>query len=526
MPSTRVPLLLALILLATLVASCSIQNIPGPTPVTTADSSSASLPASESSQPSPTDLPIQPTQAPQPTRTAGSLTNNQGGSAASQTLSYEVPSHPIDVILGSPTNNSIIVSVLTYQDTEGYIEYGPAPDNFTNQTALTTLPANQPVELLVTGLQANTTYAYRVRYRSGSLENFTATESETFSTQRSTGSTFTFTVQADSHLDTNSSLPVYLQTLENEYADDPDFMIDLGDTFMTDKYKPYTDAQPQYLAQRYYLSLIGKSAPVFLVLGNHDGEGALKGNSGTAMFIWAAGLRTQLFPNPTPDGFYTGNATPEENVRNLENYYTWEWGDALFIVLDPYWFTPPQSGETDLWNPTLGEVQYQWLKATLEASRARWKFIFIHQLIGGADNNGRDGVEVASFYEWGGQNADGSPGFAQERQGWAMPIHQLLVANQVTAVFHGHDHFFAMQELDGIIYQAVPQPSALRSNGTNSAAEYGYLIGNILSSSGHLRITVTPEQVTVEYVRTYLPQDEKSDQQNRQVDCMYTLITK
>jgi hypothetical protein len=523
MPSSRVSLLLTLILLIPLVASCTPQNNPGLTPGITVDSSSSSLQASESPLPSVTDFPIQPTQTPKPTRATGSPTNSQGGIAASQNLSYEVTSHPIDVILGCPTNNSITVSVLTYQDSEGYIEYGPEPDHFTSQTPLAALSANQPMEILVTGLQANTTYAYRVRYRFGSMENFAATKTETFSTQRSAGSTFTFAVQADSHLDTNSSIPVYLQTLENEYADNPDFMIDLGDTFMTDKYKPYTDAQPQYLAQRYYLSLIGQTAPIFLALGNHDGEGALKGNSGNDMSIWSAGLRTQLFPNPTPDGFYAGNAPPEENVGNLENYYAWEWGDALFIVLDPYWFTPPQSGETDLWNPTLGEAQYQWLKATLEASRAQWKFIFIHQLIGGADKNGRGGVEVAGFYEWGGQNADGSSGFVQQRPGWAMPIHQLLVANHVTGVFHGHDHLFIKQELDGIIYQVVPQPSALRSNGSNSAAEYGYLSGDILGSSGHLRVTVTSETVTVEYVRAYTLQDETPAQQNGQVDASYVI---
>jgi hypothetical protein len=37
-----------------------------------------------------------------------------------------------------------------------------------------------------------------------------------------------------------------------------------------------------------------------------------------------------------------------------------------------------------------------------------------------------------------------------------MPIHQLLLENHVTTVFHGHDHLFAKQELDGIIYQEVP----------------------------------------------------------------------
>jgi hypothetical protein len=41
-----------------------------------------------------------------------------------------------------------------------------------------------------------------------------------------------------------------------------------------------------------------------------------------------------------------------------------------------------------------------------------------------------------------------------------MPIHQLLVRNKVAAVFHGHDHLFAKQDLDGIVYQEVPQPSS------------------------------------------------------------------
>ncbi len=527
MQTPRPILILTLVIFLALSVACAPEPTPTLLPtVTPSDSPSAPLPTLQQTQPPATDSPSQRTPAPKPTRDTGAPSNNQGGSDASQNLSYEVPSHPIDMILGRPTNNSITVSVLAYQEAECYLEYGPAPEIFTNQTPHTALSANRPVEIMLAGLQINTTYAYRVRYRSGSVENFAATATETFSTQRSAGSTFTFTVQSDSHLDTNSSLPVYLQTLENEYADDPDFMIDLGDTFMTDKYKPYTDAQPQYLAQRYYLSLVGKSAPLFLALGNHDGEGALKGNSGNDMSIWSARLRTQLFPNPVPDGFYIGNGTPEENVGNLENYYAWEWGDALFIVLDPYWFTPPQRSGTDLWNPTLGEAQYQWLKATLEASRAQWKFIFIHQLIGGADKNGRGGVEVAGFYEWGGQNADGSSGFAQQRPGWAMPIHQLLVANQVTAVFHGHDHLFVKQELDGIIYQEVPQPSAFRSNGTNSAAEYGYLSGDILGSSGHLRVTVTQAQVTVEYVRAYLPQDEEPNRQNRQVDYIYFLPIK
>jgi hypothetical protein len=464
-------------------------------------------------------LPLAPRRTPRPTKAPA---NKPGGSVA-QNLPLDVPAHPIDVILGRPTEHSITVGILVYQDCEGFIEYGASPDDYSNQTSLQAFGAGQPEEILIDSLQADTPYAYRVRYRVDSTGEYAATPANTFHTQSAASNPFIFAIQADSHLDSNSDPQVYMQTLENEGADQPDFLIDLGDTFMTDKYQPYTNAQAQYLAQRNYLSLVGQSAPLFLVLGNHDGEGASRGGTANDMSTWSAQLRTQYFLNPMPDDFYTGNATPVKSVGLLQDYYAWKWGDALFIVLDPYWFSQPQQGAADNWNRTLGSEQYQWLKKTLEASHARWKFVFIHQLVGGLDKYGRGGIEAARYYEWGGDNADGSWGFDQQRPGWEMPIHQLLVANHVTAVFHGHDHLFVKQDLDGIVYQEVPQPSTIRSDSTNSAAEYGYINGDILGSSGYLRVKVTSELVTVEYVRTYLPQNERPGQQNGQVDYNYSI---
>jgi hypothetical protein len=55
------------------------------------------------------------------------------------------------------------------------------------------------------------------------------------------------------------------------------------------------------------------------------------------------------------------------------------------------------------------------------------------------------------------------------------------------------------------------------------AGEYGYLTGDVLGSSGHLLVTVEPGKVTVDYVRAYLPQDEKPGQQNGQVDFTYVI---
>jgi len=478
--------ILTFILFLAFSVSCAPQTPRSPAPVSQTYSSSVSIPTIQPTQlPTATQKPPRGTKAPK-----GGQGSNQGQSGdAAQNMNFDIPAHSLDVILGRPTDTSITLSLLSAIDQTVSVAYGP--ENATPQTITASLVANTPQEIPLTNLTPDTSYLY-------TLNNG---EQHTFHTARATGSTFTFDIQADSHLDSNTSPQVYGQTLANERADRPDFLIDLGDTFMTEKYKPYTLAQPQYLAQRYFFGQVAGSAPLFLVLGNHDGEGAPRGNAILETSEWAAGIRTKYFPNPVPDNFYSGNATPEQTVGALQDYYAWTWGDALFIVLDPYWFTPAQRGNTsDQWNPTLGEAQYRWLKSTLESSTAKWKFVFIHQVIGGADKDGRGGVEVAKLYEWGGNNSDGSYGFDTHRTGWGMPIHQLLVENHVTAVFHGHDHLFVKQELDGIIYQEVPQPGNARPANTNSAAEYGYLSGDILGGPGHIRVTVGPEKVTVDYV--------------------------
>jgi hypothetical protein len=316
----RSRLLLPFILLLALIVSCA----PGASvrlPTVSPTNSLSSLTAA-----------LEPTAAPQQTRmpqktlhAAGTPSNNQG-SNATQNLSFDVPVHPIDVILGRPTQNSVTVSILTYQDCEGYVEYSRSPDTFSSQMPLTAFHANQPSEVVVTALQANTAYTYRVRYRAEKTEDFSATDVQTFTTQRLVGSSFTFTIQADSHLDSNSNVQVYAQTLVNEVADQPDFQIDLGDTFMTNKYQTFTDAQAQYLAQRYYLGLIGQTAPLFLVLGNYDGEGASRNGAENDTSVWSAKMRALYFPNPVPDDFYTGNTMPDKTVGGLQDYYAWEYG--------------------------------------------------------------------------------------------------------------------------------------------------------------------------------------------------------
>lgn len=409
----------------------------------------------------------------------------------------DVPAHPFDLILGRPTSNSVTVSVLCYEDSQACVAYGTNQANLASRTSSRLFKHGEPAEVVLAGLQPNTRYFYQLCAAPKGSGVFS------FHTARPPGSSFTFTITADSHLDENTDPALYQRTLANALADEPDLHVDLGDTFMTEKHPTREAAARQYLAQRYYFGQLCHSAPLFLVLGNHDGETPRPRSADAgSLAVWANLMRKRYFPNPAPDGFYTGDATQYPQAGLLEDYYAWEWGDALFVVLDPFWFTQPQRGQRDNWKRTLGPEQYQWLKRTLEGSRATFKFIFIHHLVGGKDNQGRGGVEAAPFYEWGGRNADGSDGFKQNRPGWPGPIHQLLVEHRVSIVFHGHDHFYARQELDGIVYQEVPQPGCPGSGAPpQSAADYDYRSGIILGSSGHLRVSVSPGMAKVAYIR-------------------------
>jgi hypothetical protein len=429
-------------------------------------------------------------------------------------------------LLGRPTDESVNMNVVPAEDLEIYVECRDSNNTSILKTPAVTAEAGVPKNIEISGLAPDTGYFFHLCHRSPGDSAVRCSPEYSFHTQRSPGSSFVFDVQADSHLDERASGDLYRRTLTNELADNPDFLIDLGDTFMTDKL-PVRNRETflhQYREQRSYIDTVGHSVPLFLVPGNHDGEAgyALDG-TGNNIAVQSLQIRKQYFPNPEPDGFYTGNSVNDAVTGMKQDYYAWEWGDALFIVLDPYWYTTTKpGGKTDGWGWTLGETQYRWLKQTLENSPASYKFVFAHQLVGG-DSQGRGGTEFACLYEWGGKNLDGSYGFDQQRSGWGVPIHQLLVENNVTAFFHGHDHFFAKQELDGITYQEVPQPATMNSPQGSPGAEYGYTHGVMRGSPGHIRITVSPGSALVEYIGSALPADNKSGVKNGEVVYSYTL---
>ncbi|MEI6051348.1 MAG: metallophosphoesterase [Opitutaceae bacterium] len=446
-----------------------------------------------------------------------------GGRMPTLAFRTDVPAHLVDVILGRPTNDSVTASVLSYEGFEGYVTFGSNVESLTHETPHQEFLENIPAEIALTGLQANTRYVYQLHTRSKGSEKFHVSAEGAFRTARAAGSAFVFTVQADPHLDFGIDPEIYKKSLANVLKSQPDFQVDLGDTFMTDKRTDYRDALPQYIAQRYYFGLTGKSVPLFLVLGNHDGEKPEK-NGGEDMALWSNAQRKKYFPNPEPNAFYSGNVASHPRAGLLQDYYAFEWGDALFVMLDPYWFGREPGRDGDNWSRTLGREQYLWLQRTLKTSRTKFTFIFTHNLVGGETREGRGGSEAAAFFEWGGRDLDGRDSFAKNRPDWAAPIHQLLMERHGgVVVFHGHDHLYAQQEKDGVIYQLVPQPGHSRFDNIRSAEEYGYKSGVIQGASGMLRISVSPEKSLVEYVRAYPDSAEDESRHTGVVTHRYTV---
>lgn len=425
------------------------------------------------------------------------------------------------VVLGRPTDRSITLNVLSSSDVDIYAESGTTAGAYALRTATKSLSAGVPQEIVLTGLEPDRDYAYRLQYAPRGSVAFTPGNDRRFHTARGPGSTFTFAIEADPHLDNNTNLDLFARSLSNVLSFNPDFLVDLGDTFMSEKLANTRDTSlARYKLLRSYFDATCHSVPLFLVQGNHDGEaGWYLDGTPDNMAVWTTNMRKQYFSGPEPDAFYSGDKTSYPNVGLRQAVYSWEWGNALFVVLDPFWATTNKGG---YWNFTLGKTQYDWLASVLQQSHATFKFVFIHHLVGGVDSQARGGTEAVPFFEWGGKSLDKSEDFAAQRKGWAAPIHKLLVDNHVTIVFHGHDHFYGYQSIDGIVYQEVPQPG-WPGTSLPDPASYGYLSGIFMASSGDLRLTVSPDRVKVEYVRSLLPQNETATRKNGDVVHSYTI---
>jgi hypothetical protein len=424
-----------------------------------------------------------------------------------------------NILLGRPTDHSITLNVIPAQSGEISFDYGDMSGDYDTQTSTVSCTADEPVVVVISGLESNERYYYRLLYRAESGDSWTAGSEHSFHTQRSPGSTFIFTIITDSHMNGGGgNVALYEQTLDEVRLDHPDFHFDLGDTFWMDGVTSVATANQRYLNQRQWMSVVSHSAAIFLAPGNHENEEGWNFDDTNSKALLSLHARKQYYPNPVTDGFYSGNDDPLPEIYGgglREDYYAWTWGDALFVVIDPYHYTinnpyaiaggednDEGPGSGDRWDWTLGQQQFNWFKQTIQNSNAKFKFVFAHHMLGGLEDFVRGGAAAAHMFEWGGYDIDGTTwGFNRERPGWGnVPIHQLMVANGVSAFFYGHDHLYAYQKRDGVVYQEVPS-AGLTGSGLQIYYNDSYTL-NLLPSPGYLRVTISPTQAAVDYVYT------------------------
>lgn len=433
-------------------------------------------------------------------------------------------------LLCRPTDNSVTIHIVPDTDIGQLLyEYGTSSGVYSGQTSITSASAGVPHSTVISGLQPDTKYYYRMRYSTDGGTNWISRSEHSFHTQRASGSTFMFSVTSDSHVNIMlGSASTWQQTLANVANDNSDFHIDLGDTFAMDNVTTQSGADNAYLYQRSssFFGQTGHSLPVFIVIGNHEQEEGWHlddtGNPLTSPSVLGANARKKYFPNPVPDAFYSGNTDTYSSLsaddKRIEDYFAWEWGDALFIAIDPYWYTVSKpytgnmgggegtdTGTGDRWDWTLGSVQFNWLKNLIQNSTAKYKFVFAHHMVGGSDDYVRGGAVPAHLVEWGGYNEDGTTwGFTTRRpeaQWGPDPVHQLFVEYGVSAFIHGHDHQYAYEVRDGVVYLSMPA-AGFSGNGFNIYNEANEYTERVLPSPGHIRVTVAPSQSTFEYIST------------------------
>ena len=119
-------------------------------------------------------------------------------------------------LLGRPTDKSITVQAFFDSPVEACIQYGTTNGVYPNQTAWQTFAAGEPTKIVVSGLQTNTKYVYRMCYRTPNTTTVTTRPENKFQTQRAKGSTFSFIVQADPHMDAQSDTALYRLALNNQ----------------------------------------------------------------------------------------------------------------------------------------------------------------------------------------------------------------------------------------------------------------------------------------------------------------------
>ena len=396
------------------------------------------------------------------------------------------------------SDNSALISIVLNKDVDYFISYGTSSGNYdTNTTILLNQKAGSSIEVNLI-LEENTRYFYRpYGKRVGTSGEFYALQEErNFTTRKPEDSSFTFVHFTDSHwfriayLDPDQfEQSLYANATRMMRADNPDFIIDTGDTVInmmgcSGKAVSQEDTNSRYLlARNNYSSEL--PFPTYYSLGNHESEFTFGENTTahpTYLMNWSTHSRLKYWTAPT-------NETYEYGGNDLKSYYAFDWGNATFVILDTYRYSSRQGGvqEADQW--TLGQEQFEWLNETLSTSTKKWKFLFGHHILGGADKD-------SCGYNYG--DGGGNYSMTGDEDYGQTAINEIMVRYNAQFYVYGHVHHFAHDWDESGEVNYILTSSSTREPCTSQKRMDMY--DAEICERGYTKFEVNPNNVTFQFI--------------------------
>jgi hypothetical protein len=400
-----------------------------------------------------------------------------------------VPTLSLLPFLSRPTNDSILINARNgHTDAIAQLRIRPlGGDQWTPSGSELRAGPGEFLNWTVVGLTAGSIYEYTVVTSLPGGDPRPVSRGR-FTTQRSGEVGFAAALITDPHTggfaDGTGPVEVLDEVIRNVRRDQPDFVIGLGDNvaWPTSRNTPQPDdvgATRAYTMYRRHLAPLSMSCPHFGLIGNWEGESGKVPPESAAR---VAAVRRRFTPNPNELTYPQGGSTNED-------YYAFEWGPALFVILNVQSYTAPSGDQpsprddvTVVEDWTLGSTQFSWMEQTLSNSDHPFKFVCIHHAVGGSG-----GTERETLYGLGGPRAAGV--------GEQKLLQEAMREFGVQIFFYGHDHVFVDEVVDGIHY-ALPGSCGAPWRFGSEITGYGRYWGD----SGHGRLTVRPEQATIEFV--------------------------
>ncbi len=307
--------------------------------------------------------------------------------------------------------------------------------------------------------------------------------------------------------------------------EDPDVVINLGDTTGIGagyRWKAWglpsenlTDADYDYIARTLWLrtrkvfSGLTPSMPVYMAMGNHDGE-----EGWNSLRFESKAWRKKYFPLPDQT-IYPEGGHPDGN------YYAFSWGSdqnneggVQFIVLDVTAFCGGIEPKA-ICDWTLGQEQLNWLENVLKSSDKDWSFACYHHVLGGwpagpgeTDTHlayGRGPLFTTSDYQ-----KYGDPSRIEQPK-----LTEWAIKYGLRGFIYGHDHIFKVKKIGPGLNQK--DLVGICCGTTKYVGEKGWWQGNLWMQnygnglktnpdfwgpSGITKLTLKNEEARIDYILT------------------------